>query len=50
MGSASQITGTGATCSQFSAGTATTLSTLTYTTRNGRIRSVSPGGFNYWVR
>jgi hypothetical protein len=49
-GPVSQITGTGATCSQFSAGTATTLSTLTYTTRNGRIRSVSPGGFNYWVR
>jgi hypothetical protein len=46
----SQITGTGATCSQFSAGTATTLSTLTYTTRNGRIRSVSPSGFDYWVR
>jgi hypothetical protein len=46
----SQVTGTGATCSQFANGTATTLSTLTYTTRNGRIRSVSPGGFAYWVR
>jgi hypothetical protein len=46
----SQITGTAATCSQFSAGTATTLPTLTYTARNGRIRSVSPSGFEYWVR
>jgi hypothetical protein len=46
----SQITGTGATCSQFANGTATTLSTVTYTTRNGRIRSVSPSGFDYWVR
>lgn len=23
---------------------------MTYTVRNGRIRSVSPGGFDYWVR
>jgi hypothetical protein len=46
----SQITGTGATCSQFSSGTATSLSTLTYTARNGRIRSVSPSAFEYWVR
>ena len=46
----SQITGTGATCSQFANGTATTLSTVTYTVRNGRIRSVSPSGFDYWVR
>ena len=46
----SQITGTGATCSQFSAGTATTLATLTYTARNGRIQSVNPSGFDYWVR
>jgi hypothetical protein len=46
----SQITGTGATCSQFSAGTATTLSTVQYTARNGRIRSVTPSGFDYWVR
>jgi O-glycosyl hydrolase len=46
----SQITGTGVSCSQFTGGTATTLSTLTYTTRNGLIRSVSPSGFVYWVR
>lgn len=46
----SQITGTGATCSQFANGTATTLSAVRYTTRNGRIRSVSPSGFDYWVR
>ena len=46
----SQITGTGATCSQFSAGTAITLSTVRYTARNGRIRSPNPSAFDYWVR
>jgi hypothetical protein len=46
----SQITATSATCAQFSAGTAQTLSTVNYTARNGRIKSVSPGGFDYWVR
>ena len=46
----SQITGTGATCSQFSGGTAQTLAAVRYTARNGRIKSVSPSGFDYWVR
>ena len=46
----SQITGTSATCSQFSGGTAQTLATVTYTARNGRIKAVSPSGFDYWVR
>jgi hypothetical protein len=46
----SQITGTGATCSQFSGGTAQSLASVTYTARNGRIKSVSPSGFDYWVR
>ena len=46
----SQITGTGATCSEFSGGTAQTLAALHYTARNGRIKSVTPSGFAYWVR
>ena len=46
----SQITPTSATCSQFSAGRAQTLSAVTYTARNGRIKWVSPSGFDYWVR
>jgi hypothetical protein len=46
----SQITPTTATCTQFSTGTAQTLATVTYTARNGRIKSVSPSAFDYWVR
>ena len=46
----SQITGTGDTCSQFTGGTAQTLSALTYTVRNGLIYRVTPSGFAYWVR
>ena len=46
----SQITGTGATCTQFSGGTAQTLDAVHYTSRNGRIKQVTPSGFVYWVR
>ena len=46
----SQITGTGATCSQFSGGTAQTLAAVHYTQRNGRIKTLTPSGFVYWVR
>jgi hypothetical protein len=46
----SQITSTSATCGQFSGGTAQTLAAATYTARNGRIKSVNPSGFDYWVR
>jgi hypothetical protein len=46
----SQITPTGTTCSQFDTGTASTLSTLQYTVRNGKINSVAPGVFFYWVK
>jgi hypothetical protein len=46
----SQITKTNATCSQFSSGTAQTLSSLQYTLRNGVINQVNPGGFFYWVK
>jgi hypothetical protein len=49
-GPVSQITSTAATCGQFSAGSAATLSAVTFTVRNGRIRSVSPSAFDYWVR
>jgi uncharacterized repeat protein (TIGR01451 family) len=49
-GPVSQITGTGATCSQFAAGTATTLGQLSYSVRNGKVSQVTPGSFLYWVR
>jgi hypothetical protein len=46
----SQITPTGTTCSQFNAGAASTLSTLQYTVRSGKVNSVAPGVFFYWVK
>jgi hypothetical protein len=45
----SQITPTGTTCSQFTSGTAATLSTLEYSVKNGTINQVNPGVFFYWV-
>jgi uncharacterized repeat protein (TIGR01451 family) len=45
-----QITPTGTTCNQFNEGSATTLSELLYTTRNGQINSVAPGVFFYWIK
>jgi hypothetical protein len=44
-----QITSSATTCSQFSSGTAQTLSSLQYTVRNGVIRSIQPTAFFYWV-
>src|SRR4051794_14812475 len=50
-GPVSQVTATGATCGQFSGGTAQTLASLTYTTQGrNRISSVSPSSFVYWVQ
>lgn len=46
----SQITPTGTTCSEFSGGTAQTLSSVQYTVRNGVIRQENPGVFYYWVK
>jgi hypothetical protein len=46
----SQITPTGTTCSQFSSHTASTLSTLTYSVKNGVVNQVAPGVFFYWVQ
>src|SRR6266853_3617002 len=48
----SQITPTGSTCSQFSNGTAQTLSNLNYSVGNdGKIKqNVTPGVFFYWVK
>jgi hypothetical protein len=46
----SPITGTGATCTEFSGGSAQTLSAVNYVVRNGRVSRVSPSGFLYWVR
>jgi hypothetical protein len=45
----SQITPTGTTCNQFRAGTATTLSAVQYSVKNGLVSQVNPGVFFYWV-
>jgi len=45
----SQIT-TGATCQDFSGGTAATLSTVQYSVKNGKINQENPGIFYYWVK
>src|SRR5207253_4783926 len=46
----SQITPTGTTCQQFRDGSAGTLNTLQYTVKSGKVSSVSPGVFFYWVK
>ena len=46
----SQITPPTATCAQFKAGTAATLSQLNYSVRNGKIHQVTPSAFYYWVK
>lgn len=46
----SQITPTGTTCAQFSGGTAATLSTISYSVKNGAIGQTNPGVFYYWVK
>jgi hypothetical protein len=46
----SQITPTQTTCSQFKSGTAPTLSTINYALKSGKINSVNPGVFFYWVK
>ena len=48
--SVSQITAKGATCSQFSGGTATTLGAADYTVKNGTIKKVTPNTIVYWVK
>jgi len=48
-GVTSQITPTNTTCSTFTSGTATTLSSITYATKGKTISQVSPGVFYYWV-
>ena len=45
-----QITPTGTTCQQYAAGTAADLTVLTYSTKRGSIRQVSPGVFFYWFQ
>ena len=45
-----QITPTATTCNQFASGTAATLSELLYTVKGGKIGTVSPGVFFYWVK
>jgi hypothetical protein len=45
-----QITPTATTCSVFNAGTAETLSSLTYSVKNGKVSQVSPGVFFYWLK
>ena len=46
----SQITPTATTCSQFNSGTAPTLSELQYAVKSGKVSSVAPGVFFYWVK
>jgi hypothetical protein len=43
------ITPTATTCSQFSSGQAGTLSSIAYSTKNGKISQTNPGVFYYWV-
>jgi hypothetical protein len=45
----SQIT-TGASCQDFSGGTAQTLDTVSYSVKNGKINQENPGVFYYWVK
>src|SRR6202050_5330496 len=45
----SQITTASATCSQFAAGTAPTLSRIGYTTKKNKIETRTPGGFDHWL-
>jgi hypothetical protein len=46
----SQIAPTATTCQQFSSGTASTLSTLNYSVKSGKVSQVAPGVFFYWVK
>jgi hypothetical protein len=46
----SQITPTQTTCAQFAGGTSSTLSSITYSLKQGIINQVSPGVFFYWVK
>jgi uncharacterized repeat protein (TIGR01451 family) len=45
-----QITPTQTTCSQFNSGTAATLSQINYSVKTGKLNSVSPGVFFYWIK
>jgi hypothetical protein len=45
-----QITPTGTTCNQFNNDSATTLDTLKYTVKGGKVNSVAPGVFFYWIK
>jgi len=47
---ASQITPTQTTCQQFSAGTSSTLSAVSYSVKSGAVSQVAPGVFFYWVK
>jgi len=46
----SQITPTETSCSDFSSGTAQTLSVIQYSVKNGVIKQENPGVFFYWVK
>jgi len=45
----SQITPTATSCSDFNSGTAATLGQLDYSVKSGKVGSVSPGVFFYWI-
>jgi hypothetical protein len=46
----SQLSPTTATCTQFAAGTADSLSDITYAMKGGKITSTNPGSFGYWLK
>ena len=48
--SVSQITDTTATCSQFAAGTASTVGTVFYTSKKSAINKVTPNTIVYWLK
>jgi hypothetical protein len=45
----SQITSATTTCSQFAASDASTIAQIKYLSKNGKIKSATPGGFDYWL-
>jgi hypothetical protein len=49
-GPVAQITDSATTCATFSTGTATTLPGLTYTVSHGKVSTITPSTFTYWVR
>ena len=45
----SQITSASTSCSQFAASSTSTVAQIKYSSKNGKIKTASPGGFDYWL-